>query len=144
MTDDRWDGELVRVSGVYLIDTGQRWLLWGGPMAEMFKEIVRPSARVGAQRWYTVPLSIVAHAALIVVLIVVPLFATGALPTPISMLVFTAPSPPAPPERPRAPAVAQPAPASTAVTPPSGPPTEASSSIQPETPSFSIAVAGAA
>jgi len=111
-------------------------------MAEMFTEVVRPSARVGAKRWYTVPLSILVHAALLALLVATPLLMTGALPLTPSVLVFAAPSPPTPPEIPRAPAPPKAAVAATTAAPPSGPPTEAPSTIQPDAPSFAMSVPG--
>ena len=40
---------------------------------EMFGDVVKPSISVGSKQWYTLPLSILAHVALIAVLIVIPL-----------------------------------------------------------------------
>jgi protein TonB len=111
-------------------------------MAEMFTEIVHPSAHVGAKRWYTVPLSILVHGALLALLIATPLLMTGALPLTPSVLVFAAPAPPTPPEVPRASPPPRAAMAATTATPPTGPPTEAPSTIQPEAPSFAMAVPG--
>jgi protein TonB len=111
-------------------------------MAEMFTQVVQPSTRIGAKRWYSVPLSILAHAALLAALVAVPLLMSGTLPLTPSMLVFAAPAPPTPPEIPRAPTPPKSAVTATTATPPSGPPTEAPSTIQPETPSFAIAVPG--
>jgi protein TonB len=68
--------------------------------AELFEDIVDPSTSVGTRQWYTVPLSILAHAVALAGLVVVPLVAAGMLPTPESVLVFTvtpASPPPAPP-----------------------------------------------
>ena len=41
----------------------------------MFGDVVKPSISVGSKQWYTLPLSILAHVALIAVLIVIPLLA---------------------------------------------------------------------
>ena len=76
---------------------------------QMFGEIASPTIRVGSRKWYTVPLSIVAHVVAIGAVVVVPLMATDVLPTPATMMAFVAPPPPPPviepPPRPR-PAVA--------------------------------------
>ena len=48
----------------------------------MFGDVVKPSISVGSKQWYTLPLSILAHVALIAVLIVIPLLAADVLPTP--------------------------------------------------------------
>ncbi|MEQ1759868.1 MAG: hypothetical protein ABL986_16245, partial [Vicinamibacterales bacterium] len=53
---------------------------------KMFGDIVDPSVKVGSQQWYTVPLSIVVHTAVILAMIIIPLMATGNLPTPPSMM----------------------------------------------------------
>ena len=67
----------------------------------MFRGVANPSIRVGAKRWYTVPLSIMIHLAAISAISVVPLMAGDALPTPVSMLTFVpAPPPPPPPPGP--------------------------------------------
>ena len=49
---------------------------------EMFGDVVKPSITVGSKQWYTLPLSILAHVAVIGVLIVIPLLAADVLPTP--------------------------------------------------------------
>lgn len=71
----------------------------------MFTEVVSPPAGSG-RKWYTIPLSLVAHAALFAVLIAVPLLATGELPTPSSLMpsyivaqVIPSPPPVAPTHR---------------------------------------------
>src|SRR5919201_799707 len=71
----------------------------------MFGDIVEPSIKVGSKKWYTVPLSIIAHTAIIAALIIIPLMATDVLPTPTSMMAFVAapPPPPPPPPPPAAP-----------------------------------------
>ena len=49
--------------------------------SEMFGDVVDPSVKVGSQKWYTVPLSIVVHTALIGAVIIIPLMAADVLPT---------------------------------------------------------------
>ena len=48
----------------------------------MFGEIANPSIQVGARKWYTLPLSIIAHVVAIGAVVIVPLMAMDALPTP--------------------------------------------------------------
>ena len=48
---------------------------------DMFGDVVDPSIRVGGQKWYTVPLSIVVHTVLIAAIIIIPLMAAEGLPT---------------------------------------------------------------
>lgn len=72
-------------------------------MGELLFRSTNPSGDRGARRgrWYTVPLSVVAHTVLLGALVVVPLVATGAFPTPQVVLTFVTPPPaPAPPRTP--------------------------------------------
>ena len=97
---------------------------------DMFGEVVRPSIRVGSRAWYTVPLSIAVHVALAVVVIVVPLMATDALPRPTSLhKIFVGDPPEAPP-----PPVAPSSPAQVRRTPvsPDAAPVDAPSTIEKE------------
>ena len=47
---------------------------------DMFGDVVDPSIKVGGQKWYTVPLSILVHTAGLIGIIVIPLLAADALP----------------------------------------------------------------
>ena len=47
---------------------------------DMFGDVVDPSIRVGGQKWYTVPLSILVHTVLIAAIIIIPLLAVDAPP----------------------------------------------------------------
>jgi periplasmic protein TonB len=74
----------------------------------LFGDVTDPSVRLGNRRWYTVPLSILVHALAIAVLVIVPLLAVDALPSPRAMQTFLVsaappPPPPAPPPPPRGP-----------------------------------------
>ena len=53
---------------------------------DMFGDVVEPSIKVGSQQWYTVPLSIIVHTAIIGAVIIIPLMAADVLPTPPSMM----------------------------------------------------------
>src|SRR5438067_617413 len=71
---------------------------------DVFGSLTSSPVSVGTRKWYTVPLSVLAHMVALLALVVVPLVATGMLPTPESVMVFTvtppappAPQPPAPP-----------------------------------------------
>jgi periplasmic protein TonB len=99
---------------------------------EIFGEVSNPSAKLGSQAWYTVPLSILVHAALIAVVIVVPLVATGTLPDVQRIIEYTPadaklPEPPPPPASPSRRAT----PADPQVSPDAAP-TEAPDAIAPE------------
>jgi protein TonB len=99
----------------------------------MFGDVVESSIKVGSQKWYTVPLSIVAHVGLFAAVIIIPLMATDVLPTPPSMMAFVAaaPPPPPPPPPPPAPAVQQPK-VVPQVANPNAAPIEAPKEIKPE------------
>ena len=66
---------------------------------DMFGDVVDPSIKVGGQKWYTVPLSILVHTVLIAAVIIVPLLAVDALPEVPSMMAFVAAPPPRRPPR---------------------------------------------
>ena len=59
----------------------------------MFQEVVCPSAD-SHRKWYTLPLSFLAHTTAIGILIVVPLVATDVLPAPRTMLNYMVPTDP--------------------------------------------------
>jgi protein TonB len=71
---------------------------------DLFGDVIDPSIKVGTRKWYSVPLSFIAHTTVIGALIVAPLVATGALPMPSTgpMIVQLATPPlPQPPPAPR-------------------------------------------
>jgi protein TonB len=78
-------------------------------MAELFGGLTRPRASVGSKR-YTVTFSVIAHAALGVVLVTASVAASGVVPALNSVMVFSSP---APPKLPDLPAPSQPATAAT-------------------------------
>ena len=57
---------------------------------DMFGDVVEPSIKVGSQKWYTVPLSIVVHTGIIAAVVIIPLMAADVLPTPPLMMSFVA------------------------------------------------------
>ena len=61
---------------------------------DMFGDVVDSSIKIGSQKWYTIPLSIIVHTAVIAAIVIIPLMATDVLPTPPSMMAFVA-APPA-------------------------------------------------
>lgn len=69
---------------------------------DIFDEVAHPSVQVGSRAWYVLPVSILAHAVVAVIVIVVPLMAADVLPRPSSMITFmmstpVVPSVPPPP-----------------------------------------------
>jgi hypothetical protein len=63
---------------------------------DMFGDIVEPSIKVGSQKWYTVPVSVIVHTVIIAAVVIIPLMAADVLPTPPSMMAFVAAPAPAP------------------------------------------------
>ena len=51
---------------------------------DMFGDVVDPSIKVGTRAWYTVPLSIIVHTAILAAVVIIPLMAADVLPTPPS------------------------------------------------------------
>ena len=47
---------------------------------DLFNDVVDPKIKVGGQKWYTVPLSIIVHTVTIAAIIIIPLMATDSLP----------------------------------------------------------------
>ncbi len=74
---------------------------------DLFGDVTRPFNGVGARSRLTVPLSIAAHTAAVVALVVVPLLATDALPALRSRVEYSVVTPLLPPEPPR-PRIARP------------------------------------
>jgi protein TonB len=69
---------------------------------DLFGDVVSPRSSVDAGKWYTVPLSLIAHVAVMVPLVLVPLLATDVLPAVPDLTVFVTgdvvpPEPPPPP-----------------------------------------------
>ena len=105
---------------------------------EMFGDVVDPSIKLGSQKWYTVPLSIIAHVVLFAAVIIIPLMATDVLPTPPSMMAFVGAPPAPPPPPPPPPSAAPPPKTPTPVANPNAAPIEAPKQIIPETPSVGV------
>jgi periplasmic protein TonB len=68
---------------------------------DLFGDVTRPFNGVGARSRLTVPLSIAAHTAAVVAIVVVPLLATDALPALREGISYTTITPVVPPEPPR-------------------------------------------
>jgi periplasmic protein TonB len=70
---------------------------------DLFGDVVHPPAGISDRKWYSLPLSILVHALVIAVAVIVPLVAADALPTPpavVEYILATAPPPPPPPPAP--------------------------------------------
>src|SRR5205823_4416311 len=58
----------------------------------MFGEVVNPTIKIGAKKWYTLPLSIIIHTVVLGAIVIIPLMAVGAVPTPSGMAAAVAPA----------------------------------------------------
>ncbi len=97
---------------------------------DMFGDVVDPSIKMGNKMWYTVPLTMLIQASVVAALIIVPLMATGVLPTTPSMMAFVSAPPPPPPPPPPPEAKAPPPPMDVS---PDAAPLEAPKEIKAET-----------
>ena len=98
---------------------------------DLFGDITRRSISIGNRKWYTVPVSLLSHSAIIVAVVAAPLLATPFLPKPslrIGGVVIPVTAVPAPPPRPR-PAELKP------VANPDAAPVDVPDGISPEKPS---------
>lgn len=97
---------------------------------DLFGHVTSPPPSLHARKWYTVPLSLIAHVAVIVPLVLAPLLATDMLPTVRDYRVFVADAvvPPEPPPPPPREIVRDPKPRAN----PQAAPTEAPDRIAPE------------
>ncbi len=100
---------------------------------DLFRDVVHPQPGVGSRRWYTLPVSILVHAGIVLAMIVLPLLAADVLPVPRSVLTWLLAAPVAPPDVPPAPVPRQTAVRPLTRTVPAGPPVEAPSGIREET-----------
>ena len=70
---------------------------------DLFDDVAHPRVRVGTQKWYTVPLSVMLHVLVVGIVVGIPLMAVDVLPTAQTTMTFLAP-PPTPPSPPPPPA----------------------------------------
>jgi len=72
---------------------------------DLFGDVTRPSISLGNRKWYTVPVSLLSHFAIVIAIILVPLLAPAWMPSPwqgrIGAVVMdlVPPTPPPPPSR---------------------------------------------
>ena len=73
---------------------------------DLFGHLTHPSVSVGSRKWYTLPLSLISHSAIVLALIAIPILAPAAMPSvfadnePYRIIDVVPPTPP-PPPRPR-------------------------------------------
>lgn len=74
---------------------------------ELFGNVTRPSLSIGNRKWYTVPVSLLSHFAIVLALVLVPLLAPAWMPDPFQGRIAAAfiplvpPTPPLPPNKPK-------------------------------------------
>jgi periplasmic protein TonB len=71
---------------------------------DLFGDVTRPSISIGNRKWYTLPLSLCSHSAIVVFLIAVPMLAPAAMPSVFAdddpaWIAAILPPPPPPPMR---------------------------------------------
>ena len=73
---------------------------------DLFGDVTSPSISIGNRKWYTVPVSLISHAAVIMAIVIVPILAAPMMPgvldnsTIYSFIDLVPPKPPAAPKRP--------------------------------------------
>jgi periplasmic protein TonB len=69
---------------------------------DLFGDVTRPSISIGNRKWYTVPVSLLSHAAIVAMIVIVPLLAAPLMPSVLddTMSAFVTLVPPTPPPAP--------------------------------------------
>lgn len=71
---------------------------------DLFGDVTRPSVSIGNRKWYTVPVSLLTHSAIVFAIVAIPLMASDVLPTPWEPIgevtILHPPTPPPPPPEP--------------------------------------------
>jgi len=98
---------------------------------DLFGDVVHPPRSAGGRRWYSLPVSILVHAAIVVVAIVVPLTVADLLPATPAMVTFVVEAAPPPPP-PAAPVARTPAAHPILAVNPGAAPVEAPRGIAPD------------
>lgn len=71
---------------------------------DLFGNVTRPSMSIGNRKWYTLPLSLFSHSAIVAILIAIPILAPAAMPSVFAdnsdgWIATVLPPPPPPPPR---------------------------------------------
>jgi protein TonB len=69
---------------------------------DLFGDVTRPSISIGSRKWYTLPVSLISHSAIVLSIIAIPLLAPGVMPSvlannDIEYIEAMLPPPPPPP-----------------------------------------------
>lgn len=71
---------------------------------DLFGDVTRPSISVGNRTWYTLPVSLLSHSAIVLILVALPILAPAVMPSVFAdndLIMITAIVPPTPPLPPR-------------------------------------------
>ena len=95
---------------------------------DLFGDVTRPSISVGSRKWYTLPLSLFSHSAIVLALIAIPILAPAVMPSVFANdeIAYIKIDMPKPPPAPRPPDTIKP------VANPNAAPIEAPDKINPE------------
>ena len=69
---------------------------------DLFGEVTRPSISIGSRKWYTLPLSLFSHSAIVAIIIAIPILAPAVMPSVFAddeptWITASLPTPPPPP-----------------------------------------------
>jgi protein TonB len=72
---------------------------------DLFGHVTRPSISVGSRKWYTLPLSLISHSAIVLALVAIPILAPAVMPAvfaddDLTLIKIELPKPPALPPKP--------------------------------------------
>src|SRR5688572_12551132 len=70
---------------------------------DLFGDVTRPSISIGNRKWYTVPVSLFSHAAIVIAIVAIPMLAPGLMPEVLTSslevpIIKVIPPPPPPPK----------------------------------------------
>ena len=73
---------------------------------DLFGDVTRPSISIGSKKWYTLPVSLLSHSAIVLALIAIPILAPAVMPSvfadnDMTLIKIELPKPPALPPKPR-------------------------------------------
>ena len=69
---------------------------------DLFGDVTRPSISIGSKKWYTLPVSLISHSAIVLALIAIPILAPAVMPSvfaddDMTIIKIDLPDPPPPP-----------------------------------------------
>lgn len=69
---------------------------------DLFGDVTRPSISIGSRKWYTLPLSLISHSAIVLAIVAIPILAPAVMPSvfaddDLTLITTVLPPPPPPP-----------------------------------------------